>query len=418
MNLLSFIQSGFRKSKCFCIAHKDGLNALFGVPAFVLSSLDFKDIPLYTIILLSLIFILIAIYEIFIKNPQHRWHAALKCVKGHVIAAPMFWAILGGSLSLAMTAHNNKVQMSKDFEEFQLTYEQYQRAVLNMPIYSTAEERSFILGYQFLREGKFSKAAQLLKKVSDKYPFAAYFYGRTLYYGFGDRGDKYEAIRYWERASEKEVMEAKYDLMIHYLEIGDFETAEQYALDMLKKSSFGLPGFIVRDQKKTQIIGDEIALPLIRKYDSAYHDFLTYYWRTRRFRDAAEISDMLNKGFYKGNAYQYEINKALSWMLDGDVIRARRHFKKLIRKDAPGKGMKEMATNYYVQNMLMPSDSVNWKRQKVKEAEKLLIKNIKNGNVKAISLLRELYERTGYKESAIEMAHFESYHKITSTHEE
>jgi L-arabinose isomerase len=52
-----------------------------------------------------------------------------------------------------------------------------------------------------------------------------------------------------------------------------------------------------------------------------------------------------------------------------------------------------------------------------KEAEKLLIENIRNGNQTSVSLLKELYERCGYERQAIEMAHLESYNEIVRDHE-
>lgn len=101
---------------------------------------------------------------------------------------------------------------------------------------------------------------------------------------------------------------------------------------------------------------------------------------------------------------------------DGDRMGAKRTLRRLIRKKDAGEGMRELAVNYYVDNILM-LDKERISLRKAKEAEKLLIRNIRNGNNGAVRRLKELYQITGYETKAIEMDHLDSYKNLKRNYE-
>ena len=62
---------------------------------------------------------------------------------------------------------------------------------------------------------------------------------------------------------------------------------------------------------------------------------------------------------FDSRMYQFSINEALSKLLDGDKYGAKKCFKQMLRKDGAGKGMREMAINYYVEHLLMPDENAS-----------------------------------------------------------
>ena len=400
--------------------HGKVINTFCATPVIVLSRIDFQEFPIFILIIFLAIFLGILAYEIAYKKSESVWNVLKRCsIKGHPLAAPLFWMLVSGVLSLSISYWDGKSQMKRDHTEYEETYSQYQHALLaanNRTAGPALANKDFVSGLRAMDNSDFPKAATYFLKAAEECPAAAYMYGNMLYYGRGMTADKHKALQYLENAAEKEVMSAKYDLMSHYLEEGDTEKGEEYAMDIFKKAAYGLPTIITSNKETVQFILDNIGMPIIHIVDNAYQTFLDYYWDVKQYDKAILISDMLFEGYYKGTMYQYRINKALSMLQDGDRMGAKRTLRRLIRKKDAGEGMRELAVNYYVDNILM-LDKERISLRKAKEAERLLIRNIRNGNNGAVRRLKELYQITGYETKAIEMDHLDSYKNLKRNYE-
>lgn len=414
LNIL--FQNGLNKCRALYNKHSGKINACVATPITLLGSIQIIDIPIYLIVILLLVYISIVLYELAYRGEKTKKSVLYNCtIKGHSLCVPLFWVIIGGTLAYFVSANLDKKQHAKDKEEYNLAYSQYQDVIINDPSHVSLKNRDFALGFHYLQNSNPSKAAAYLKKAASDSPYAAYLYGMMLYSGDGVVADKYEALNYFTKAAEFEVIEAMYRLMLHYSREGNHPNMEKYALEIIDKASFWPPILITSDKQKVQKIGDELMLPLFRCYDDAYRCLLDYYWYTEQYEKAAGFSHTYGENILDGGGYQYFINEALSKLLSGDRFGAKRCFQRMINsKESGSEGMREMAINYYVESILMPDnvyDKTPFLLRKVRKAEALLIENVKKGNVKSVSLLKELYEKVGLDKDAAEMSHLESYYK-------
>ena len=68
----------------------------------------------------------------------------------------------------------------------------------------------------------------------------------------------------------------------------------------------------------------------------------------------------------------------------------------------------------------MPDENASlniFSTHKIKEAEKLLIENIRTGNRRSVNLLERLYKNIGFEQKAAEISHLGSYYKIQQNYE-
>lgn len=416
LNISTVLRNTIEFSKVKYRTYHKFINSVCVVPFVVLNSFELIDVPLNLMITLAVIYVIVLTFKLLYHGSETLKNVIYSCtIKGHPISS-LFWIIIGGIISMMIVSANDKRQMQQDKEEYELAYTQFQGVILGDIAYLGFDSRDFATAYGYLKANNDSKALEYLKKVSKNCAFAEYLYGRMLYSGAGCRSDVYEAIKHFEKAAEKEVFEAKYDLMVHYLNNGDFDTAEGYGLDIMNKLSLGLPPLISSKPDHAQLILDEVTLPIIKLQSKAYASLLDYYWISGQYEKAIAISEIGFEYACGGGLFQYEINKALSMYMGGDRLGAKRYFRKIIRRKEKGESGRAIIVNYYVENLLMPSGK-DISLRNSKEAEKLLIENIRNGNQTSVSLLKELYERCGYERQAIEMAHLESYNEIVRDHE-
>lgn len=411
-NISTVLRNSIEFSKAKYRTYHKLINSVCVVPFVVLNSFELVDVPVNLMITFAIIYVIVLTFKLLYRGSDTLKNVIYSCtIKGHPVSS-LFWIIIGGVLSMVIVSANDKRQLQQDKEEFELAYIQYQGVIIGDVI----KCKDFATAYRSVRENNPSKALTYFKKASGNCAYAEYMYGRMLYTGAGCRSDIYAAIKHWEKAAEKEVVEAKYDLMIHYLMNADYKKAETYALDIMEKSSFGLPPIISSRQEVAHKILTEVGLPIVQMRTKAYASLLDYYWVSRQYKKGVEISELGCELAMGAERFQYEINKALSMYMDGDRIGAKRYFRKIIRRKDKGDTGRAIAVNYYVENILMPS----WMEislRNAKEAERLLIENIRSGNKKSVSLLKELYQRCGYDAQAIEMAHLESYNEIVRDHE-
>lgn len=384
----------------------------------ILSSIQFMEIPGWLIAVSSFVFIAILFFGLIHRGKDSIKTVFFKClIKGNVVSVTIFWGIIfSGILSNCISNHIEKKQESIDKEEFELAIKQFQKVTVYNQAFIPKDLRDFASGWQYLNQQQYSKAAAYLKKASSECAYAAYLYGMSLYSGLGVQPDKYQAIKYLDMAADKEVFDAKYLLMTHYFRMNDYATAERYALDIIRKAHFFIPLPVITPNQK---IADEVLLPTFDSITRAYNILLDYYWRTERYKDAAKISHIMSEQF-DSRMYQFSINEALSKLLDGDKYGAKKCFKQMLRKDGAGKGMREMAINYYVEHLLMPDENASlniFSTHKIKEAEKLLIENIRTGNRRSVNLLERLYKNIGFEQKAAEISHLGSYYIIQQNYE-
>lgn len=322
----------------------------------------------------------------------------------------------------------NEIRQDRiDREEFLQAYAQYQNAILYDYVDPREDCNDFIKGYGYYNQKDYVEAAPHLKKASEKCAVAAYLYGNILYHGLGVSADKYEALKYYKQAAEKEVVEAKYRLMMHYIKENDYDSAEANAMDILNKiylESLDDLHIVLTKELKDPSELQEITTPwiyeihneLLVMYNQAYTFLYTFSMVTEQYDNAVYISDLITENLCHGISGEHAVDKALCMLLGGDRFGAKRVLKKIMRDEKYDEIDVRLAEEAYVRNILLPEGKDITVRA-AKEAEKLLIKNIRQGSRESMQMLKELYDRAGYIEEAARIGHLESYYKLSGEYE-
>ena len=147
-----------------------------------------------------------------------------------------------------------------------------------------------------------------------------------------------------------------------------------------------------------------------------YNVIYAYHFRAQRYNQAAYFAESFNESFMSGRSVENDCNIAICKLKDGDKLGAKRHFKKILRSKKYADTSIQFAEEQYVRHILIPAGGP-WRYRNVKEAEKILIENVKLGSETSMSLLKEIYRRAGYQKSFSKIDHYESYYKLLNSHE-
>lgn len=408
------------------------INSFCASPFLVLRKIEIYDITVDLILVLGVVYALGFGLEILYRQEESLKSVLLSCTVGSHPVSAIFWMIIGGLAAMGVNKVNEIRQDRIDREEFLQAYAQYQNAILYDYVDPREDCNDFIKGYGYYNQKDYVEAAPHLKKASEKCAVAAYLYGDILYHGLGVSADKYEALKYYAQAAEKEVVEAKYSLMMHYFKENDYDSAEAYAMDILNKiyleSLDDLPIVLTKELKDpselqeitTSLIYEmiyEIHYELFDMYNQAYTFLYTFFSMvTDQYDSAVYISDLITENLYHGISGEHAVDKALCMLLGGDRFGAKRVLKKIMRDEKYDEIDVRLAEEAYVRHILLPEGKDITVRA-AKEAEKLLIKNIRQGSRESMQMLKELYDRGGYIEEAARIGHLESYYKLSGEYE-
>lgn len=425
------IKSAFRKSVDYSkkqyASHYKLINSVCALPFLVLKKIEIYDFTVNLILVLGVVYALVFGLKILYRQEESLKSVLLSCtVKSHPVSA-IFWMIIGGLAAMGVNKVNEIRQDRIDREEFLQAYAQYQNAILYDYVDPREDCNDFIKGYGYYNQKDYVEAAPHLKKASEKCAVAAYLYGNILYHGLGVSADKYEALKYYKQAAEKEVVEAKYRLMMHYIKENDYDSAEANAMDILNKiylESLDDLHIVLTKELKDPSELQEITTPwiyeihneLLVMYNQAYTFLYTFSMVTEQYDNAVYISDLITENLCHGISGEHAVDKALCMLLGGDRFGAKRVLKKIMRDEKYDEIDVRLAEEAYVRNILLPEGKDITVRA-AKEAEKLLIKNIRQGSRESMQMLKELYDRAGYIEEAARIGHLESYYKLSGEYE-
>ena len=426
-NLLTVFKNSIALSRKQYNRYYKIVNGVCAMPFFILKKIEVYDISISMIVFLAIIYALAVGVKIVYREEESLKSVLLTCtVRAHIISA-LFWVILGGLASVWINKINENRQETIDRTEYELAYHQFQQVVLQDVIEVSDDCINFRYGYKYYENSDYAKAAAYLKVAADKdgCAYAAHLFAELYYYGLGVSCDKYLALKYYAMAAEKEVVEAKYRLMMHYFCEDDNEAAESYGVDILEKSHFGVP--TINQIMLSRSIGNSDILELIKPitdviqnlvniYTMTYNVIYAYHFRAQRYNQAAYFAESFNESFMSGRSVENDCNIAICKLMDGDKLGAKRHFKKILRSKKYGDTSIQFAEEQYVRHILIPAGGP-WRYRNVKEAEKILIENVKLGSETSMSLLKEIYRRAGYQKSFSKIDHYESYYKLLNSHE-
>ena len=386
-------------------SHYKLIHSVCAVPFLVLKKIEIYDFTINLILVLSIVYALAIIFKILYRADESIKSVIINCtVKSHPIST-IFWMIIGGLVGMGINKFIEVREERIDIEEFQLAYAQYKNVVLHAYVAPREDCYDFAKGYEYYRNDDYVEAGPYLKKASEKCAVAAFLYGDILYRGLGVNCDKYEALKYYAQAAEKEVQEAKYSLMMHYFEENDYVSAEAYARDILNKLYFDhlddLPIILTKESDDPSALSAILSPWLNRqkemldRCEMTYRLFYTSCMATEQYDNAAYFSDLINDTLFGGKSGTYAIDKAMCMLYDGDKFGAKRQLKKIMKGMGYNENEVILAEEAYVRHILLPEDK-DITVKMAKEAEKLLIKNVKKGSRESLRMLRDLYRKGNY----------------------
>lgn len=425
-----FLSDKIHHAKDVYYQHYHKINAACITPICVLRSLDVIELPWTFLILLIIIYILLFLYKVLTnKGIKISRQLFSYTIKGHRLLSPIFWMIIAGIVGNTIALIVDNKQRKIDEIEYEATYSQYESIYASLLIDDDVyklpfQYRDFAFGLKNIMENDYSSAVYYMKRAATNIPYASYIYGVLLYTGHAVKHDESDAINYLIKAADKEVVEAKLYLMRHYAKQQKYDLVESYGLDIIEKNQFNLPKITVYSAISEDVFKsvmnkcNMIYKRIIDCANSAYTILLGYYWTTEQYDKAKYISDIIDDHF-DVDVDAYQINKALSILKQGDKFAAKRYFRKLIRKYDSIPSYKQSVINEYAKYIFISQEyNPRISLREARKVESLLISNIRAGNINAVSLLKELYERTGYTNLCDEMSHLESYFSLLQSYEE